>query len=174
MDAVDGWGVGGPSTGYVTRGRMMMLGSVAIENVVATLTNQDKGAFAGNDYQGNVGGGILKRFIVTFDYGNQLMYLKPLPAPVADTGTFDRAGMWINQSSHGFKIADVTRGGAADEADLRTNDTITAVDGISAMDIHLYDLRWRLRNDQPGTVVTFTIKRGNKIKIRKVTLRYLI
>jgi S1-C subfamily serine protease len=174
VDAVDGWGAGGPSTGYVTRGKTMALGSVAIDNVVTTLTNQNKGAFAGNDYSGNVGGGILKRFIVTFDYGNQRMYLKPLSGPVADIGTFDRAGMWINQSTHGFKIVDVTKRGPADEAGLRTNDTITAVDGNSAMDIRLFDLRQRLRNDRPGTVVTFTFKRGAKSKIIKVVLRDLI
>ncbi|MGA7673445.1 MAG: aspartyl protease family protein [Rhizomicrobium sp.] len=174
VDAVDGWGVGGPSTGYVTRGKTMTLGSVPIDNVIATLATQSKGAFAGNDYSGNVGGGILKRFIVTFDYGNQTMYLKPLLSPVTDTGAFDRAGMWINQSTHGFKIADVTRHSPAEEAGLKTNDTITAVDGASAIDIPLYDLRERLRNDQPGTVVTFTIKRGAKSKTVKVTLRDLI
>ena len=174
VDAVDGWGVGGPSTGYVTRGSMMTLGSVAVDNVVATLTDQNKGVFSGSDYSGNVGGGILKRFIVTFDYGNQTMYLKPLPGPVADIGTFDRAGMWINQSSHGFKIANVAWGGPAQAADLKTGDTITEVDGKPAMDIRLYDLRQRLRNDSPGTVVTFTIRRGVKTKAVKLTLRDLI
>ena len=174
VDAVDGWGVGGPSTGYVTRGSMMTLGSVAVGNVVATLTDQNKGVFSGSDYSGNVGGGILKRFIVTFDYGNQTMYLKPLPGPVADIGTFDRAGMWINQSSHGFKITNVAWGGPAQAADLKTGDTITEVDGKPAMDIRLYDLRQRLRNDPPGTVVTFTIRRGVKTKAVKLTLRDLI
>jgi len=174
VDAVDGWGVDGPSTGYVTRGRAMTFGSVAVDDVVTTLTSQNKGAFSGSDYSGNVGGGILKRFIVTFDYGNQMLYLKPLSGPVADTGTFDRAGMWINQSAHGFEIADVTKGGPAQAARLKTGDTITDVDGVPATDIHLYDLRQRLRNDPPGTAVTFTIKRGTKTRTAKVVLRDLI
>ena len=174
VDAVDGWGVGGPSTGYVTRGRTMTLGSVAIDNVVTTLTNQDRGVFAGTDYSGNVGSGILKRFIVTFDYGNQRIYLKPLSGPVPDVGSFDRAGMWINQSTHGFKITDVTRDGPAKDAGLKTGDSIIAIDGKPATDIHLYDLRRRLRNDAPGTVVTFTVRRGAKTRTAKVTLRDLI
>jgi len=33
-----------------------------------------------------------------------------------------RAGMWINQSSHGFKIANVAWGGPAQAADLKTGD----------------------------------------------------
>ena len=171
VDAVDGWGSGGPSTGDITRGKDMTLGSVKIGGVVTSMANQDKGAFSGSDYSGNVGGGILKRFIVTFDYDHQTMYLKPLPGPVADTGTFDRAGMWINQSAHGFEIADVTKGGPAQAARLKTGDTITDVDGVPATDIHLYDLRQKLRNDKPGTVVTFTVKDGSTVKDVKVTLR---
>ena len=171
VDAVDGWGVGGPSTGYVTRGKAMTLGSVAVDNIVVTMANQTKGAFSGSDYSGNVGGGILKRFIVTFDYDHQTMYLKPLPGPVADTGTFDRAGMWINMAEGGFKIVDVTKGGPAEAAGLKASDIIAKVDGKPAADIHLYDLRKRLRNDEPGTIVTFTVKDGSTVKNVEVTLR---
>ncbi len=157
VDAVDGWGVGGPSRGYVTRGASMTLGSVEVDNVVTSLSTQDKGAFAGNDYQGNVGGGILKRFVVTFDYGNQIMYLKPLPGPVADTGTYDRAGMWFNQSAKGFDVVSVTPGSPAEAATLAVGDVIVAVDGVPAKDIHLYDLRARLRDAAPGTAVAFKV-----------------
>ena len=174
VDAVDGWGVGGPSTGYVTRGKAMTLGPIEIDGVVTTLATQDKGAFAGNDYQGNIGGGILKRFVVTFDYGHQTMYLKPLPGPVADIGTYDRAGMWLNQSPDGFAIVAVTKGAPAQAAGLAAGDTIIAVDGKRAKDIHLYDLRAKLRNDAPGTVVTFTVKRGGETKDIAVALRDLI
>jgi S1-C subfamily serine protease len=171
VDAVDGWGVGGPSTGYVTRGKSMTLGSVAVDNIVVTMANQIKGAFAGSDYSGNIGGGILKRFVVTFDYGNQTMYLKPLPGPVADTGTFDRSGMWINVGDGGFKIVDVTKGGPAEAAGLKAGNVVTEVDGKPAADTHLYDLRLRLRNEKPGTVVNLRVKDGSTVKNVKVTLR---
>ena len=171
VDAVDGWGVGGPTTGYVTRGKSMTIGPVEIGSVVASLSTQNKGAFSGSDYQGNIGGGILKRFVVTFDYDHQMMYLKPLPGPVADTGTFDRSGMWINVGDGGFKIVDVTKGGPAEAAGLKAGDTVTAVDGKPAADIHLYDLRQRLRNEKPGTVVNLTVKDGSTVKNVEVTLR---
>jgi len=174
VDAVDGWGVGGPSRGYVTRGADMTIGPVKIDNVVTSMSTQDKGAFAGNDYQGNIGGGILKRFTVTFDYEHQMMYLKPLSGPVADTGTFDRAGMWFNQSAQGFEIVDVTKGSPAAEAGLKAKDVIVAVDGQPVADIHLYDLRRKLRNNPPGTVVTFRIRSKAKFKTVKITLRDLI
>jgi len=174
VDAVDGWGVGGPSRAYVTRGAAMTLGDVEIDDFVASLSTDGKGVFAGDEYSGNVGAGILKRFVVTFDYYNQLLYLKPLPQPVADTDTFDRAGMWIIQSGPGFKIVDVTRTAPADEAGLKIDDLIVTVDGQPADSMHIYDLRQRLRNDPPGTVVTFRILRGNKYYTVNVTLRDLI
>jgi hypothetical protein len=174
VEATDGWGVGGPSHAYVARGADMTLGDVKVGPIVASLSTDAKGAFSGNDYSGNVGAGILKRFVVTFDYGNQVMYLKPLPAPVADTGTYDRAGMWINVSGNGFKVVALTKGAPAEEAGLKTDDLIVAVDGKASDGIHLYNLRKRLRNDPPGTVVRFKILRDKKYHTLKVTLRDLI
>ena len=174
VDAVDGWGTGGPSTGYVTRIRDVTIGEVKIGPVVGTLADQSKGAFAGADYSANVGGGILKRFVVTFDYGKQVMYLKPLPGPVADTGSFDRAGLWLNRSGIGLRVASITKGAPANQAGLKEGDLVIAVDGRAASEIVLADLRQRLRNNPPGTVVIFTVKRGSAHIDVKVTLRDLI
>lgn len=174
VDAVNGWGVGGPSRGYFTMGKSMTIGPVQIDNVVTSFGTQEKGALAAASYSGNVGGGILKRFIVIFDYNTQIMYLKLLPGQVADTSTYDRAGMWINEAAHGFEIADVTKTGPAEDAGLLKGDVITAVDGKLAREIKLYNLRRRLRDDAPGTVVNFTVKRGGETRTIKVTLRDLI
>ncbi|MDE2182485.1 MAG: aspartyl protease family protein [Alphaproteobacteria bacterium] len=174
VEAVDGWGTGGRSTGYITRVAAITLGSVRVENIVASLTTQNKGAFAGSDYSANIGGGVLKRFVVTFDYDNQVMYLKPRPGPVADIGTFDRAGMWINQSDAAFEIVDVTKGGPADDAGLKAGDKIAAVDGTPVASIHLYDLRQRLRNERAGTVVNLRILHKGKYRRVAITLRDLI
>jgi hypothetical protein len=165
VDAVDGWGVGGPSRGYVTRGGELKLGPVKIPNVVTSLNTQSKGAFAGSDYSGNVGSGVLKRFIVTFDYEHQIMYLKPSPVAVTDVGVFDRSGMWINDSQGGFKIVSITAGGPAAEAGLKEGDVIVSIDGMLAGEIPLYELRKRLRNDKPGTKVKFGMQSGKYVTI---------
>jgi C-terminal processing protease CtpA/Prc len=108
---------------------------------------------------------------VTFDYGHNVMYLKPSPRHVADLDTYDRAGMWVNVGDDGFKVIFVDKGAPAEEAGLKANDIITAVDGKPAKDITLPDLRYRLRNDKPGTVMRFTLKDG---RTASVTLRDLI
>ena len=174
VEAVAGWGVGGPSTGYVTRGTSMKLGDVEVKHVVTDINNQKQGAFAGNEYSGNVGGGILKRFVVTFDYHNKVMYLKRIAGPVTDVGRYDRAGMWFNLAPKGFEIVAVTKGAPAEQAGLKKGDVITAIDGKPVGTIKLYELRERLRNDPAGTAVAFTVSRAGASKEITVTLKDLI
>jgi membrane-associated protease RseP (regulator of RpoE activity) len=157
VTAVDGWGVGGRSISYVTRSSGITLGPVKIDNLVVGYGVQSKGALADPSYQGNVGSGLLKRFVVTFDYDRQIMFLKALPTPVPDTNVFDRAGMWINASAKGLSIVDITAGGPAAAAGLKVGDEITAVDGAPAASLSLTDVRERLRNAAAGTVVTLAL-----------------
>jgi hypothetical protein len=170
VTAVDGWGVGGRSIDYMTRGTELTLGPVRIDQLVVGLATQGKGAFSDANYQGNVGTALLKRFIVTFDYDHQIMYLKARPVPVPDSGAFDRAGFWINTSPKGFKIADLTAGGPAEKAGLEIGDDITAIDGAAASSISLSEARRRLRDDKPGTVVTLTVARGSEQRQASLTL----
>ena len=174
VEAIDGWGVGGPTRSFVTMGKSLAIGPITLTNVVTSFSLDKGGAFVNKSYQGNIGSAILKRFVVTFDYPHETMYLKPLAGPVADTGVFDRSGMWINTDPDGFKIVDVTRTGPAEAAGLKGGDVITAVDGKPAADIHLFDLRQRLRDEAPGTVITFAVKRAGRTRDVRVTLRSLI
>jgi hypothetical protein len=122
IDSVYGWGVGGAVRGYITRASEMRVGDVKVNDVITDLSLQDRGGLSGS-----IGGGILKRFVVTFDYAHQTIYLKPRPGPIADTGTFDRAGMWVNASSQGFEIVDVVKGAPADEAGLHVGSLVPQV-----------------------------------------------
>jgi hypothetical protein len=169
--AVDGWGVGGSSRSYVMRGRELAIGPVKIPGVVTALSLQEKGAFASPAYQGNIGGGVLKRFVVTFDYANHVMYLKPLPQPVDDLDTYDRAGMWVNAAKGGMQVMDVTADGPAAQAGIEVGDVITRVNGKPATSIPVYEFRRMLRDEPPGTSVRFAVKRGNTTRGIAVTLR---
>jgi len=166
--ALTGWGVGGPSYGYVFRGKDLRLGDVTVKSPL-TEFNLDKGGVGATEaFPNNIGGGLLKRFVVTFDYDHQLMYLKPIAGKVDDLDTFDRSGMWLNVADKGFGIVNVGDGTPAAKAGIAAGDIIVAVDGKAASSLHLYDLRRRLRNDPPGTQVALTVERQGKP--RKVTL----
>lgn len=172
VNAVTGWGVGGASRGYVTYLGALKVGGVTFTTPVTTLANEKRGAFGDASFAGNIGGGLLKQYVVTFDYGHQTMYFAPGGIPTRDG--YDRAGMWMNRSAQGFAVMDVTRGAPADQAGIKTGDAIVTVDGKPAKDTGLPELRARLRNDAPGTVVHFGVSRAGKTTDVAVTLRDLI
>lgn len=76
--------------------------------------------------------------------------------------------------NHARRVIDVTKGSPAQQASLQVGDIILKVAGRPADETRLYDLIARLRNDPPGTVVTFLIGERNNAKDVKVTLRDLI
>jgi hypothetical protein len=166
VDAVDGWGVGGPSRTHTVRGGILKIGDgIEVDHPVTGFGTDKKGAFADPTNSGNIGGGILKRFVVTFDYANKVMYLTPIAGPIADLDTYDRAGTWFNVLPEGFKVIAVTTGSPADVAGLKEGDVITQVDGKPFAGIVLADLRLRLRNDPVGSTVTFHLATGKDVKI---------
>jgi hypothetical protein len=171
MAGVTGWGVGGPTRSIALRGGTLMLGTMAVGAPVVELSTDKGGAFAETATSGNIGSGVLKRFIVTLDYEHTTMYLKPAAVHVADLDTFDRAGMWFNEGGEGYSVVEVADGTPAASAGLKAGDEITAVDGKPAKSIPLYEMRRRLRDEAQGTVVTFTVKGKGKVK---VTLKDLI
>ncbi|HMH66321.1 MAG TPA: aspartyl protease family protein [Pinirhizobacter sp.] len=173
-EAITGWGVGGASRGYVFRGKDLKLGDVTVKSPL-TEFNLDKGGVGSIEaFPNNVGSGLLKRFVVTFDYDHQVMYLKPIPGKVDDLDTFDRSGVWLNVSGKGFGIVSVGKDTPAAKVGLAAGDTIVAVDGKAASSIHLYDLRRRLRNDAPGTRVALTLEHEGKPRNVTLVLRDLI
>ena len=174
VDAVTGWGIGGPSRARVLRGAPLSFGAEAVPSPVVEVSTDKAGAMADPSIAGNIGAGILKRYIVTLDYDHATMYLKPVTVPVDDLDTFDRAGVWINQASSGFAVIDITKGAPADRAGLKTGDVIVAIDGKPATALKLYDVRQQLRDEAPGTVVTFTVRRGAAEQNLAVTLKDLI
>jgi Aspartyl protease/PDZ domain len=172
--AVTGWGVGGPTRSIVMRNGVLNIGPMSIPNPVVEIATDKGGAFSDASLAGNIGAGILKRYVLTLDYEHSTIYLEPVAAPVADLDTFDRSGMWINADPQGFKVVDVTATGPAEAAGLKPDDIITAVGGKPAAGVRLYELRQRLRDEPPGTAVTFAVQRGGQSKDVKVTLRDLI
>ena len=149
--AVDGWGTGGAAPDYATRGGGLTIGAVKTPDVVASLSRQKKSVFATGSCQGNIGAGVLKRFMGTLDYTNQTIFLKLLPERVADMDTFDPSGIAINARKDGVEAMDVTGNGPAQAGGIEPGDVITAVNGKPAASIPWHELRRQLRDDAPGT-----------------------
>ena len=66
---------GGPIRGIVGRPVTFGLAALALPAPVTRLSLQSAGAFTRTDYAGSIGMGILKRFVVVFDYPHRQMWL---------------------------------------------------------------------------------------------------
>jgi predicted aspartyl protease len=158
--AVVGWGVGGPARSYTVRLDRLMLGPVPVSGIAAGLSEAKGGSIADPNYEGNIGSALLKRFVVTFDYAHQVLYLKRIEPTPPDVGTFDRSGLWINAKNGGYEVTDVAKASAGAEAGIAVGDVITAIDGKAVVAEDLYAARRRLRDEPAGTKVALSVKRG--------------
>ena len=171
VSAVTGWGMGGPSRSYVVRLPSLTLGGVQVSSPVAGLSEDKGGSINDPNYEGNIGGGLLKRFVVTFDYAHQMMYLRPIAPPPIDAGRFDRSGLWINSGPDGYVVTDVAANGPAERAGIQVGDTITQLDGAPSRFDGLSDARILLRSRPAGTQIELEVKHGNETRKTAVVLR---
>lgn len=164
-------GIGGTTTAYMTRSDDLTIGAIRFDHFVTNLSSQKGGAFADPSYTGNVGGGLLKRYVVTFDYPRQSLYFQQRADIVDDTGNYDRAGISIQAVAGGLGIGEIVAGGPAEAAGLRAGDVLSAVDGSKKAATDLLGLRYRLRNAPIGTAVTFDVLRGTTAISKTVILK---
>ena len=171
---VTGWGVGGPSKSYVVRLHSIALGTVDVDAPTADFSENKGGSFSDPSYDGNIGSAFLKRFVVTFDYRHQRMYLKRIEPLPPDIGDFDRSGMWINAARGGYLVTSVAAGSPAAEAGLEPGDVILELAGRPARAEDLSDARALLRTRPAGSRISMLVKRKRATRRILLTLRDLI
>jgi hypothetical protein len=160
-EAVVGWGVGGPNRGRPARFGRLLLGSLAIDGIAGDLYTGDKGSFASPDLAANIGGGVLRRFTVAFDYSRKLLYLAP-NAAFAAPDPFDRSGLWLMGAGDALRVADIAAGSAAAHAGLAIGDRVTALGGEKVAAHTLAAWRARLRELPAGTRLVVEYQRAGQ------------
>lgn len=173
VERIGGWGLGGPSRGYVARARSLKLGPVEIPEPVVGLSTQKTGAFAAKEVAGNVGYGVLSRFTVYLDYARQQVVLEK-NARFARRDTTDRSGLWLHLVGGAFQVMEVVPGTPAAEAGLEVGDRIVAVEGRAPARLGLHELRTLLRERPPGTRVRLQVRRGDGVRRVTLVLRELV
>jgi predicted aspartyl protease len=73
---VSNYGIGGAAPTYRSSLDELLLGDVPLYHRIADVVMAEKGAFADRVDAGNVGLGILRNFVVTFDLSNSALYLE--------------------------------------------------------------------------------------------------
>jgi hypothetical protein len=172
IEALAGWGVGGGGRGLVMRSGLLELGDVRVPAPVSSIALQQRGSLTDPYLAGNVGGGILRRFTVTFDYGRQKIYFEP-NAAYAQEDVWDRSGLWLNRAEEGYRVEDVVADSPAAAAGLKVGDLVLAVDGKKATDLPLAEAREILKG-APGTKVWLQMRSGETEREVAVVLREMV
>ena len=150
FSAVTGWGVGGAVHTSPVRMRELRLGPAVLHQVAGELFLGERGALTDPRFDINIGGGVLRRFAVTFDYVGRVMYLVPGPELGARDG-FDRSGLFLRRRGDLLEVVAVTPGSAAERAGVREGDRVRAIDGVPVTARHLAQWRRELVEGEVGS-----------------------
>ena len=130
---------------------------------------------------GEIGGGMLRRFIVIFDYAHQQMILEPNSTfPNDDPG--DMSGISMVAKGPGlrtFEVVSVAPGTPGADAKIQKGDVIAGVDADPAADMTLFELRdlfsqvghtYKLLVERNGQEITVSITDAPAALRREVAL----
>jgi hypothetical protein len=163
-----GHGQGGTNTGRLVKVHSFTLGGHVFHGVQADFTKMKTGAFSAWTQAGNFGFTILSRFIPTFDYARQILYLAPehraTPIPPS------RSGFAFEKNEPGaFDVTAVKPGSAAATAGIVAGDRIVAIDGKSAADFSRADLLG-IVTQAAGTVISLRVLHSGTTRVVTLTL----
>ncbi len=173
IKSIIGRGLGGVITGRIARIRSLTLGGYQVENVIANFPDENSYADTLKNSRvivrnGAIGGEILSRFSVIFNFSKETVYLKKNPA-YRKKFYYSLSGLTLKAKGarlRSYEITDVRAGSAADKAGLLVGDLVLSVNGLPASDLDLNTVNG-LFNLKPGKKITVEISRkGELIKKR--------
>ena len=167
-----GRGVGGEVRMPIGRANMLELGRLKLEHLVTAFPVN--GWFGEQGKAGNIGSAVLRRFRVIFDYSRDRMILEPNKF-FSDPFEHDMSGLSLIAEGPAFEVVRINRvlvQSPAEEAGIKQNDEIVAVNGRPAAEFKLVALREMLR--QPGKQFSLQIRRGTEILTVEFKTRRLI
>lgn len=164
-----GHGTGGTNTGHREMLRTFTIGGHALHGIEADFTNMKTGAFSAWTQAGNVSFTALSRFIPTFDYARQILYLAP--AQRATPIPPNRSGLAFEKNdAAAFDVVQVKPGSAAATSGIVAGDRILAIDGKSAADFSRADLV-EIVTRARGTSVRLQVSHAGMTRDVTLTLR---
>lgn len=172
ISSVIGRGLGGAITGKVGRIKSLQFGNYKLDDVLANYPDP-------NSYtdtlklsrrifrNGALGGDILSRFTVIFDFPHDRVYLKK-NSSFGKKSYYNLSGLTIRAKGarlRSFEVIDVRKNSSADKADIKTGDTIVGLNGYETKDLDLSTVNGMF-NSKPGKRIMVEIER-NGVRMKK-------
>jgi membrane-associated protease RseP (regulator of RpoE activity) len=163
--------VGGEVRSHQARADSFTLGGLTFARPLVVMPDPSAGRISVVGSIGNIGGQILGRCSVTFDYARQRVHFEPGPS-FARPFEADMLGASLNRTAEGVTVRLVNPDSPAAEAGLQVGDRITQVDDQPADTIDPSALR--LQMQQEGRTVRLRVQRGSETLEKTLTLRRLL
>lgn len=165
-------GVGGASQSSRARVPAVILGGHVLKQVVASLSESDAGLLETDAFAGLLGGDLLRRFRVFFDYGRQELILEP-NAKFGAPFVYDASGLHlISEDFQTVTVEDVLPGSPAERAGIRVGDVLEVIDETPTSELTLSDARERLV--QAGETRQLRVRRADGVINQTLHLEALV
>jgi predicted aspartyl protease len=116
--------------------------------------------------QGSIGGEFLRRFVITFNYRDSYIVLKPIKSKYRETFEHDMSGMEIRAAGQyfdEFQVTFVSPGSQADKAGVIVGDQIVFFNNKHFKEININDI-YRKLSSKEGSEVELFVRRNNELK----------
>lgn len=172
IESLIGRGLGGIITGQIGRIKALQVGRFTINDVICNFPdpNSYMDSIKNNRHvfrNGAIGGEILSRFTVIFNFPGEKVYLKK-NASFKKEFFFNLSGLTLKAKGsrlRKYEITDVRETSAAAEAGLKKGDIVLVVNGIPATDLDLNSVNG-LFNSRPGRRIYLEIERDG-VRMKK-------
>ena len=166
------YGAGGASNNWVSYGKTFSIGKPVIARPMIRTTDDKGGVALSESEAGNLGTNLLANYTITLDYGRSRGCFDYVPGYVPLP--FNRGGLRaIKDNTNSFLVTMITAGGPADQAGLRKDDRIIAVDGVPASRLGEGDLTLAFTR-HPGSRVSLRYERAGLPRKTVVTTREML
>ncbi|HYM81333.1 MAG TPA: aspartyl protease family protein [Candidatus Limnocylindria bacterium] len=166
-----GRGVGGELRNRVGRAESFALGSLRFSKPTVVMPDSGAGRISAPGSLGNIGGQLLGRCRVTFDYSHHQIRFEP-GADFEHPFEADMSGATLTRTGGALVVRWVNPETPAAEAGLQVGDRVIRIDGEIAERVDPAMLRLRLQRE--GSVVRLEVQRGANSLQMSLTLRRLL
>jgi hypothetical protein len=170
-----GRGLGGEIRGKSGKLKGIDFGRFALTDIIANYPDPNsyidtlkKGQTFRN---GSVGGEVLSRFTVIYNFSKEVMYLKK-NSDFKKGFYYNLSGLTLRAKGvrlNKYEVTDVRKSSASDKAGLLVGDEIVTINGLRTEDINLNQLNGYL-NMKPGKKINLAIKRNDALITKKIML----
>jgi predicted aspartyl protease len=166
-----GRGVGGEVQNHIGRAESFTLGDLKFDRPTLFMPDSSGGTIAAGGTLGNIGGQILERCRVTFDYARSTVRFEPGPG-FARPFEADMLGATLQRGADGYAVRWVCPDSPASEAGIEAGDAVKSLDGQPFTSLDPAAVRERLRTE--GVTVKLGLLHAGTPRDVTVKLRRLI